>query len=36
MALTNQQLEQPQTDVLNPENQRIGRTDYLSVNQLGD
>ncbi len=33
--IANQHGEEPQTDVLNPENQSVGRTDYLGVNQLG-
>ena len=33
--LTNEQGEQPEADVLNPEDQRIGRTNHLGIHQLG-
>lgn len=33
--LTNEQGEEPQTDVLNPENQCVGTTDDFSINEFG-
>ena len=34
--LANEQGEQPQTDVLNPEDEGIGRTDDLGIYELGN